>query len=221
MTNDLVSTVFYADPYFHGIATLARALDRHQSLSDADVRDILRCALPPSVVALAEPDYAPQEPPPSHEALIAAIVAIGAYVVPQSDTAVTVGADHRCMVADEVALHVRESRWGVRSPYPPLSPPPAHQSSRPLEPLPGWLYALGHGDLVKLGRSGTPVARTRALNATLARRGKILALIRESVVSERQAHERWAAIRVTGEWFQATPELMEWVSSLGIDPDAP
>ncbi len=74
------------------------------------------------------------------------------------------------------------------------------------------LYAISSGDRVKLGRSLNPQARLQALSTASSVPLELLGVIPECVLSEKEAHLRWAHLRQSGEWFDRTPELDTWIS---------
>ena len=80
---------------------------------------------------------------------------------------------------------------------------------------PSFLYAFAHSGRVKLGRTIDIATRLKDLQRGAGGLGELLALVSEDLVSEAQAHRRWAHLRVTGEWFTLTDELGEWLRSLG------
>lgn len=200
---------------FAGLAALAQELDARGSLTDGEVRSILRAHLPPSVVRQAEPAVGHRPSAPSPQALAGAMLGVSAYLAGED---ASLGADRRAPAGHLVGIadYLWQRFWGCRA-----TPDTPEPQPEPPQRRPSWLYALRNGYIVKLGRSATPSVRLRDLNIVLAGRGKLLALVSEAVVSEREAHERWASLRVTGEWFRATPELLEWLAALGLDDAAP
>ena len=82
-----------------------------------------------------------------------------------------------------------------------------------------FLYLMARTGLVKIGMSGDPVRRARALGAAAGERVEILATVAfastdEARQAERQAHAAHAAHRRHGEWFADVPEIHEYFARL-------
>lgn len=80
-----------------------------------------------------------------------------------------------------------------------------------------WLYAMrpiGETGPIKLGRSYNPAQRRRTLERAGGQKLEIVTQVPEYVVSEAEAHRQWAPIRLHGEWFEATPELLAWLEHI-------
>lgn len=73
----------------------------------------------------------------------------------------------------------------------------------------GWVYFIRFSDRIKIGRSGSPTDRLRAIP-----HDEVLAIIPGTVDDEQGYHRRFAALRVTGEWFRAEQELRDFVTAL-------
>lgn len=77
-----------------------------------------------------------------------------------------------------------------------------------------FLYVIGGGGLVKLGRSKDVDRRFGDLTRSSPTPLELLASIPESFVSEDDAHAQWDSLRAHGEWFKRTPELDAWIARL-------
>lgn len=80
---------------------------------------------------------------------------------------------------------------------------------------PWQLYAArGLGTLgpIKIGRSQNPAKRIRAFNT--AHRLEIVVQVPEWACSEAEAHARFQHLRLRGEWFEAAPDLLEFLAQL-------
>lgn len=73
-----------------------------------------------------------------------------------------------------------------------------------------YFYAIQLGDRVKLGRSVNPAQRARGLQ--LPDKPAVLVTAPEWIVSEAEAHKRWAHLRMHREWFRSDPGLLEWLT---------
>jgi hypothetical protein len=90
-----------------------------------------------------------------------------------------------------------------------------------------FIRAGGDGP-IKIGTTaGSPHGRLRAMQTANAETLVLLAAVPGDVGLERKLHERFAALRMRGEWFRATPELLAFVEGAsltappveeGIDP---
>jgi hypothetical protein len=76
---------------------------------------------------------------------------------------------------------------------------------------PSYVYFIGDGDKVKIGTAGNVDKRLAALQCATARRlGKLL-VIPGSFRDENRLHKRFAAYRLSGEWFQFSDEIREFI----------
>lgn len=73
------------------------------------------------------------------------------------------------------------------------------------------IYVARCGDRIKIGISIDAVQRVRNL-ATVAGPMELLAAFPGIREDEQRLLQRFAPIRVFGEWFAATPELLEWAA---------
>jgi hypothetical protein len=65
------------------------------------------------------------------------------------------------------------------------------------------VYFLRFGDRVKIGTSGNLEQRLQVVP-----HDEVIGTIPGDVTMEREWHDRWAKLRLVGEWFQAVPELL-------------
>lgn len=77
-----------------------------------------------------------------------------------------------------------------------------------------YLIRDGLNGPVKIGSSHDPIARLAALQTSNYRRLKLLLVFPEDGTIERLLHERFAAERVSGEWFQLRPDQLRALSDI-------
>lgn len=75
----------------------------------------------------------------------------------------------------------------------------------------GHVYFVQRRKRIKIGHTGAPHERLQALGKPL----KVLAIIPNTIISERDAHAKFAHLRVKGEWFRACPELYTFIKEAG------
>ncbi len=75
-----------------------------------------------------------------------------------------------------------------------------------------YIYFIGDGERIKIGRSKNPWARLKTLQTSSGNELHLLAVKRAPVTAEAELHQRFADIRLAGEWFRATSELVTFVS---------
>lgn len=78
----------------------------------------------------------------------------------------------------------------------------------PETPKGSYVYFMRRERLIKIGVSTWPSRRAQGLNAS------ILAMTPGSYGLERELHERFAALRQHGEWFEPGPELLAYINEL-------
>lgn len=76
------------------------------------------------------------------------------------------------------------------------------------------VYFAQVGDRIKIRWSRNVATRVATLQTANADPIHLLATIPGARSLERQLHERFAAARVSGEWFEATPDLLAYIGSL-------
>lgn len=75
----------------------------------------------------------------------------------------------------------------------------------------GQVYFISRGDAIKIGFSRTPRERLAALQTQHPEALELMAAVPGTVRHERSLHQKFDHLRITGEWFQVTPELSEYV----------
>lgn len=85
-------------------------------------------------------------------------------------------------------------------------------------PVPGYVYLLKevNGDHYKIGCTGNPDNRMYAFEVKLPFKVEYTALIRtrDMYALEKQLHERFADNRVAGEWFDLSPQDVQYITSI-------
>lgn len=74
------------------------------------------------------------------------------------------------------------------------------------------VYIIGEagGDKVKIGKSNNPGQRLKALQTSHPNKLYLYAFCLENnKFNEKQLHQQFSNVRLTGEWFQYTPELQQ------------
>jgi hypothetical protein len=77
------------------------------------------------------------------------------------------------------------------------------EARKPLRKPHHVVYFLRFGERVKIGTSGNLTERLREVP-----HDEVIGTIPGNATVEREWHVRWADIRIKGEWFHATPELL-------------
>lgn len=72
---------------------------------------------------------------------------------------------------------------------------------------------------VKIGYSTNPASRLSELQISAPNKLELLATIEGDMRTEHQLHQRFAAYRLNGEWFQMADELMAFIDSLAKASD--
>lgn len=92
-------------------------------------------------------------------------------------------------------------------------------------PHPMWTYFIRGPEGIKIGKSRNPKERRRGLQLAHATELKIIIAVPASIISEAAAHERFQHLKMSGEWFRAEPELLDFIETLRdpaeIEPPAP
>ncbi len=86
-----------------------------------------------------------------------------------------------------------------------------------------FIQEQGDGGAIKIGcTAGDPRARLATLQTGNSRRLHLLASIPGGAAEEAALHERFAAYRVSGEWFRVDPYLLGFIEGLSyVHPQAP
>lgn len=85
------------------------------------------------------------------------------------------------------------------------------ESSKPTRDRSSRVYFIRSGDHVKIGFSRNPEARMESLRAGLAHAPVLLGHTEAMMQDERRLHKKFNHIRKHGEWFDATPELLNFI----------
>lgn len=82
--------------------------------------------------------------------------------------------------------------------------------------LSGWsyLYVIGDGVNVKIGQARNPHQRLKDLQTSHHARLELLATAPAHRSLEQAVHQRFAGVRLTGEWFQLTAEIQRFIEDL-------
>lgn len=77
----------------------------------------------------------------------------------------------------------------------------------------GWIYFVqaGAGGPIKIGWTVDPQKRLEQLQTGSHIRLFILGAIEGSTAGESTLHKRWSEYRIRGEWFEAAPEIIDFV----------
>lgn len=74
----------------------------------------------------------------------------------------------------------------------------------------GWTYFVQSGDRIKIGHTAKPGRRLKGL-ARKFEGLEVLAVVSAEIIGEFEAHELFAHLRLEGEWFRATDELLDYI----------
>lgn len=91
------------------------------------------------------------------------------------------------------------------------APTPKRQrvGARRLTTAEGYVYFIRFASRIKIGWSANPQVRLRHLP-----HDEVLAIVPGTLKNERQCHLAFAHLRVTGEWFQAESDLLDFIADL-------
>lgn len=76
---------------------------------------------------------------------------------------------------------------------------------------PGYVYFITDGEAVKIGYSRSPRDRLNALQTAHHKGLWIIGHAPGGMWDEDRLHKRFAETRLSGEWFESTPELMAFI----------
>jgi hypothetical protein len=80
----------------------------------------------------------------------------------------------------------------------------------------GFTYFVQRGDAIKIGQSAIPKSRISSLQTSFPDRLETLAIIPNTIIDEPTTHQRFAHLRMAGEWFRAEPELIEFILAVKV-----
>lgn len=83
--------------------------------------------------------------------------------------------------------------------------------------MPGDVYFISDGESIKIGYSGSALLRLDALQSSSSKRLTLLGTITGTMEDEKRLHRKFDAIRLHGEWFRATPELLAFIERGFVD----
>lgn len=81
------------------------------------------------------------------------------------------------------------------------------------------LYFARVADAVKIGHARDVKARMRLLRVDNAGEVELLGTVAGTLEGERAIHERFAHLRIRGEWFEATDELLHFVTCCALSEE--
>lgn len=77
----------------------------------------------------------------------------------------------------------------------------------------GEVYFISDGDCIKIGYSGSALVRFRDIQIGSSRELRLLGYTPGTMDDEQRLHRMFNHIHVRGEWFKATPRLLEFVAA--------
>lgn len=80
----------------------------------------------------------------------------------------------------------------------------------------GFIYAVESGGRIKLGFSEKPELRFNKIAADAPYPCQLLGYWPGSVAEELELHDKFRAIRVHGEWFAATTDLLAFIADVAV-----
>lgn len=84
----------------------------------------------------------------------------------------------------------------------------------------GYTYFFQRGSTIKIGHSAIPKQRISHIRSGSAEPVEVLAVIPNTIIDEATAHEKFAHLRISGEWFRAEPDLIEFILSVKVQAEA-
>jgi hypothetical protein len=89
----------------------------------------------------------------------------------------------------------------------------------------GFTYFIRDEDQIKIGSSMNPEQRIKSIEMQSGRSVQRLAIVAMEVCDEFQTHQKFAHLRLRGEWFRAGPDLLEYIDQIKatvyVAPPAP
>jgi len=75
------------------------------------------------------------------------------------------------------------------------------------------VYFVRSGDFIKIGTAGKPAKRMAELRTSSPVKLTLLLTIPGGLSVEKALHQRFAELRVRGEWFRAEPALTDFINA--------
>lgn len=88
-------------------------------------------------------------------------------------------------------------------------------------PHPEWTYFIAGPDAIKIGRSTQPRARMRDLQAANGSELTLMVAVPFDQLPEWEAHQKFKHLRLHGEWFRPTKELLNFIEALRSETKKP
>lgn len=88
-------------------------------------------------------------------------------------------------------------------------------------PVRGCVYFIQADEAIKIGYSISPEMRLGELQVGSHQTLEIIGLMEGTVKTEHEIHEKFDHLRIRGEWFQGTTELLEFIDSVAIRVELP
>jgi hypothetical protein len=85
----------------------------------------------------------------------------------------------------------------------------------------GFTYFVKRGNAIKIGHSAIPKQRISGLQVGFPEPLEILAIVPNTFITEADAHAKFAHLRIQGEWFEAHPDLIEFILAVKIEASSP
>lgn len=85
----------------------------------------------------------------------------------------------------------------------------------------GYIYFITDGEAVKIGFSEKPLRRLGGLQSGHPKPLRLIGAVPASVMEEVAIHKRFDHIRIRGEWFRETPELIDYANKLCAEQRRP
>jgi hypothetical protein len=80
----------------------------------------------------------------------------------------------------------------------------------------GITYFIRAGDSIKIGFASNLKRRLGGLQSSHHEPLEVLAAVSAADVDEHQTHQRFAHLRIRGEWFRPEPELLDYIEQINL-----
>ena len=88
-------------------------------------------------------------------------------------------------------------------------------------PVRGYVYFIQADEVIKIGYSLSPELRLGQLQVGSGQTLELIGIMDGTVMTERKIQKKFEHLRIRGEWFQATTELIEFIDSVRLKPVEP